>query len=201
MNILLIEDESYDIIKDSIINENPGDWNITVAKSYEEADDPSVPIVWDVIIADIYLPDNMRGDIFCLKYKRDHPDTSIILITGKAHAGVVSGLRYLKLYKKPFNMNDLIYELGKLEKEKSLCAKHGKDISALKEDTKEMKFQLTQVIKNQEGMQETLLEYRADTKVLLAKRTKAENWKLAIATSAATTVIIYVITLMLKGIT
>jgi hypothetical protein len=83
------------------------DWCYHIANTYESAVEKTKIFIFDVIIADIFLDGENRGDEFCRHYKEKHPETLCYLITGMC-INRPPGNYYVDIYNKPLDIGNLI---------------------------------------------------------------------------------------------
>jgi len=123
--ILIIDDEPY--IRDMLqIYLEKHDFNITIASSVKDGIKKINSEFFDIIIADMMLPDGSGIDILKLS-KKLNPEEIFILVT--AYSSVQSAMEAIKLgaydyVTKPFKMEKLLHVLTNAIKEKQLSTEN-----------------------------------------------------------------------------
>jgi len=121
IKILIAEDEEI-TLKHLLYNLKNEGYEVTGVHNGLEAWDRIQKEKFDVVIADIKMPE-MDGLILLGKLKEKYPDIKVIIITG--FGTIDSAVEAMKkgaedYITKPFNFDELILKLGKIQEKKSL---------------------------------------------------------------------------------
>ena len=121
IKILIAEDEEI-TLKHLLHNLKNEGYEVTGVHNGLEAWDRIQKEKFDVVIADIKMPE-MDGLILLGKVKEKYPDIEVIIITG--FGTIDSAVEAMKkgaedYITKPFNFDELILKLGKIQEKKSL---------------------------------------------------------------------------------
>jgi len=121
MKILIAEDEEI-TLKHLLHNLKNEGYEVTGVNNGLEAWDRIQKERFDILIADIKMPE-MDGLILLGNVKEKYPDTQVIIITG--FGTIDSAVEAMKkgaedYITKPFNFDELILKLGKIQEKKSL---------------------------------------------------------------------------------
>jgi len=111
MNILVLDDDRSvcEVFKSRLELDN---YVCMTAVSIEEAWSKSKILKFDVLIADLRLSGDQRGDVFAKEFKKVSPWTRIFLLTGNPNPDIVQGLSVDQVMIKPIDFDEFIHRLG-----------------------------------------------------------------------------------------